>query len=68
MTYPIVISDTSGLQLSPAGSTALGAGVGAVLGYFLGKGKPVPLLLGAGLGYIAGNTGIVQQLIGQKTA
>ncbi len=61
-----VSGDTGALELSSAGATSLGVGIGAVLGYFLGKGKTTPILLGAGLGYVLGNTGMIQKALGPK--
>lgn len=54
-------SDTGLLEnMTSAGKTALGVSVGAVGGYAIGRGKLIPTLLGAGLGYVLLNTGIIK--------
>lgn len=67
--YPIAIgSDTGAIQLSSDGAKALGAAGGALIGLLLGQGKITHLAIGAGLGYVIGNTGMLQSLIGKPSA
>ena len=67
--YPIPInsSDTGALlDLSASGRQALGIAGGATLGYAFGKGKLIPMALGAGLGYVILETGILDKFFGSK--
>ncbi len=53
-------SDTGALNIQ--GSQLLGGGIGATAGLVLGKGKLLPIAIGAGLGYLLSHTSFFQGL------
>ncbi len=61
--YPIPISSDTG-ALTVEGNQILGGAVGATAGLVIGKGKLLPIAIGAGLGYLIAHTTFFQKLTG----